>query len=89
MAQLLSILCLQAVEIFLTFHCIVPFVRLKWHCQSVRSLVRPLVMKQFFFSLRSNKGVSSKGNGCFKEVSRMFHASFMDRKFQGCFKKVL
>ena len=26
---------------------------------------------------------------CFNELSRMFHASFMDRKFQGCFKKVL
>ena len=25
----------------------------------------------------------------FNEVSWMFHASFMDGKFQGCFKKVL
>ena len=45
-------------------------------------------MKEFFFSLRSYKGVSRKSNGCVNEVSRMFHASFMDRKFQGCFKKV-
>ena len=29
-----------------------------------------------------------KSKGCFIEVSRMFHASFMDRKFQGCFNKV-
>ena len=55
----------------------------------VRSFVRSSVMKEFFFSLRSYKGVSRKSNGCFNEVSRMFHASFMDRKFQGCFKKVL
>ena len=27
-------------------------------------------------------------NGCFNEVSRILHASFMDKKFQGCFKKV-
>ena len=27
-----------------------------------------------------------KSKGCFIEVSRMFHA-FMNRKFQGCFKK--
>ena len=45
-------------------------------------------MKEFFFSLRSYKGVSRKSNGRFNEVSRMFHASFMDRKFQLCFKKV-
>ena len=45
-------------------------------------------MKEFFFSLRSNDGVLRKSNGCFNEVSRMSHASFMDRKFQGCFKKV-
>ena len=57
--------------------------------QFVRSSVHPLVMKEFFFSLRGYKGVSRKSNGCFYEVSRMFHASFMDRKFQGCFKKVL
>ena len=29
-----------------------------------------------------------KSKGCFIKVSRMFHASFMDRKFQLCFKKV-
>ena len=29
-----------------------------------------------------------KSNGCFNEVTRMLHASFLDRKFQGCFKKV-
>ena len=46
-------------------------------------------MKEFFFSLKSYKGVSGKSNGCFNEVSRMFHASFMDQKFQLCFKKVL
>ena len=33
-------------------------------------------------------GFSMKSNECFNEVSRMFHASFIDRKFQGCFKKV-
>ena len=56
--------------------------------KSVRSSVCLFIMKEFFFSLRSYKGVSRKSNGCFNEVSRMFHASFMDRKFQGCFKKV-
>ena len=55
---------------------------------SLSSSVCPSVMKEFFFSLRSYKGVSRKSNGCFNEVSRMFHASFMDRKFQGSFKKV-
>ena len=45
-------------------------------------------MKEFFFSLRSSNGVPRKSNGCFNEVSIMFHESFMDRKFQGCFKKV-
>ena len=54
----------------------------------VTKSVRSFVMKEFFFSLRSYKGVSRKSNGCFNEVSRMFHASFMDRKFQLCFKKV-
>ena len=34
------------------------------------------------------KGVSRKFKGCFKEVLRMFHASFKNRKFQWCFKKV-
>ena len=57
--------------------------------QSVSSLVSPLVKKKSFFSLSSYKGVSRKSNGCFNEVSRMFHARFMDRKFQGCFEKVL
>ena len=55
---------------------------------SLRSSVRPLVMKESFFSLRSYEDVSRKSNGCFNEVSIMFHESFMDRKFQGCFKKV-
>ena len=54
----------------------------------VTQFVSSLVMKEFFFSLRSYKGISRKSNGCFNEVSRMFHASFMDRRFQGCFKKV-
>ena len=45
-------------------------------------------MKEFFFSLRSYNGVSRKSNGCFNEASRIFHASFMDKKFQRCFKKV-
>ena len=36
----------------------------------------------------SLKGVSMKFKACFNEVLRMFHASFKDRKFQGCFKKV-
>ena len=45
-------------------------------------------MKEFLFSLRSYNGVSRKSNGCFNEVSRMFHPSFMYRKFQLCFKKV-
>ena len=60
-----------------------PFVR-----PFVRSSVRPFVMKEFFFSLRSYNGVSRKSNGCFNEVSRMFQASFMDKTLQGCFKKV-
>ena len=47
-----------------------------------------LVMKEIFFSLRSYKGVLRKSNGCFNEVLRIFHASFMDMKFQCCFKKV-
>ena len=34
----------------------------------VTQFVRPLVMKEFFFSLRSYKGVSRKSNGCFNEV---------------------
>ena len=46
------------------------------------------VMKEFFFSLRSFNGVSRKSYACFNEVSRMFNASFMDKKFQECFKKV-
>ena len=46
-------------------------------------------MKEFFFSLKSYNGVSRESKECFNEVSRMFHATFMDRKFQGCFKKVL
>ena len=45
-------------------------------------------MKEFFFDLRSYNGVSRKSNGCFNDGSRMFHVSFMHRKFQGCFKTV-
>ena len=52
------------------------------------SLSSSVRLKEIFFSLRSYKGVSRKSNGCFNEVSRMFHASFMDREFQVCFKKV-
>ena len=55
---------------------------------SVCPFVRPLVMKEFFFSIRSYNGVSRKSHGCFNEVSGMFHVGFMDRKFQGCLKKV-
>ena len=59
--------------------------------QSVRPFVRLsvlLVMREFFFSLGSYKVVSRKSNGCFNEVSRMFHESLMDRKFQGRLKKI-
>ena len=42
------------------------------------------VMNEFFFSKKSYNGVSMKSKGCFDKVSRMFHASFMHRKFQGC-----
>ena len=45
--------------------------------KSVRSSVCLFIMKEFFFSLRSYKGVSWKPNACFNEVSRMFHASFI------------
>ena len=45
-------------------------------------------MKEFYFDLRSYNGVSRKSKGSFHEVSRIFHAIFMDTKFQGCFKKV-
>ena len=46
------------------------------------------VTKEFFFKLKRYNGVSRKFKGCFKEVLRMFHASFKNMKFQGCFKKV-
>ena len=39
----------------------------------VCSLVRQFGMKEFFYSLRSYKGVSKMSNGCFNEVSMMFH----------------
>ena len=55
---------------------------------SLSPSVRSVVMKEFFFSLRSYRGASRKSNGCFIEVLRMFHASFMNGKFQGCFKSV-
>ena len=55
---------------------------------SVRSFVRPFVMKEFFFSIKSYNGVSRKSKGCFNEVWRMLLASLMDRKFQGCFEGV-
>ena len=45
-------------------------------------------MKEFFFRLKSDNGVSRKFKGCFNEVLRMFHARIKDRKSQGCFKKV-
>ena len=45
-------------------------------------------MKDFFFSLKSENGVSKKSEGCSNEVSGMFHASFLYRRLQGCFKKV-
>ena len=44
-------------------------------------------MKEFFFSLKSYNGVSRESKECFNEVSRMFHATFMDWKFQGCLRK--
>ena len=51
-------------------------------------------MKEFFFILKSYNGVSRKSNGCFNEISRMFHAIFRDRKgvsrkFQESFKGVV
>ena len=55
---------------------------------SLSSFVRSFVMKEFFFNLRSSNVVSMKSKGCFIEVSRMSHASFMNGKFQGCFKSV-
>ena len=54
----------------------------------VTRFVCPFVTKEFFFSLRSYKVVSRKSNGCFNEVSRKVHASFMDVKFQESLKKV-
>ena len=45
-------------------------------------------MTKFFFSLKSYIGVSRMSKCYFNEVSRMSHASFKDRKFQGCFKKI-
>ena len=57
---------------------------------SLRSSVSLSVSHEgVFFSLRSYNGVSRKSNGCFNEVSRMFDASFMDRKFQESFTGVL
>ena len=50
-------------------------------CSSVRPSVRPLVMKEFFFSY---KVVSRKSNGCFNEVS----SCFMQVSWIGSFKCV-
>ena len=36
--------------------------------KSVRLFVHPFVMKEFFFSIKSYNGVSSKSKGCFNEV---------------------
>ena len=49
--------------------------------------VRLFVMKEFFFSLRRYNCVSRKSKGFSDEVSRMAHASFMERKFQGVFQE--
>ena len=48
------------------------------------------VCSAFRMSTRCLKGVSRKFQGCFKEVSRMFHGSLkgVSRKFEGCFKEV-
>ena len=40
-------------------------------------------MKEYFFSLRSYNGILRKSNVCFNEVSRIFHASFLDRNLEG------
>ena len=65
----------------------------KWRCHSFRSLVRPFVMKEFFFSLRSYKdvsrslmGVSMKYQGCFMQVSWIGRSKVVSRKFQESFK---
>ena len=55
---------------------------------SLTPFVRPFVMKEFFFGLKSYNDVLRKSKGCFIEVSRMLQAIVMGRKFQGCFKKV-
>ena len=49
--------------------------------------VRLFVMKEFFFSLRRYNCVSRKSKGFSDEVSRMAHAGFMERKFQGVFQE--
>ena len=36
--------------------------------KSVHPSVRPFVMKEFFFSIKSYNGVSRKSKGCFNEV---------------------
>ena len=53
--------------------------------QLVRSSVRH---DGVFFRLKSYNGVLRKLKGRFHQVSRMFHARFIDKMFQGCFKKV-
>ena len=45
-------------------------------------------MNEFFFRLKNYNGVLRKFTGCFNEVLKMFYASFKDRKFQRCLKKV-
>ena len=48
------------------------------------SLVNLSVMKEFFFSLKSYKGVSRKSNGC----SMKYQGCFMQVSWIGGFKKV-
>ena len=64
--------------------------------QSVSPLVCPSVMKEFFFSLRSYKGVSRslmgvsmKYQGCFMQVSWIGSFNCVSRKFRESFKGVL
>ena len=64
--------------------------------QSVRLSVPPLVMKEFFFSLRNYKGVSRSLMGvsmkyqrCFMQVSWKGSFKVVSRKFQKSFKGVL
>ena len=63
---------------------------------SLSPFVRPFVMKEFFFSLRSYKGVSRsligvtmKYQGCFMQVLWLGSFKVVSRKFQESFKGVL